>query len=208
LYIVFPLFNLALLRYCEAVQRVWIHFPTTIIALVVLVGASAFGWWQSTQSQMEILGASTDSTAELQVIRKVLDGGRLKLDDGQIVHLALISVPGYNHTTSTLDCYAEEVAAFLSRVLTGSQATVVTPAHGQDRYGRDVVLVYYDGALINEVLVNEGLASVGDLGLTTIVTSEIDLNLVTTIERLKSAERSARMQQKGLWAACGSQRRY
>ena len=89
---------------------------------------------------------------------RVVDGDTLWLADGDKVRLAGLDAPESGHPEEgrAAQFYAAEATALLSSLVTGRELAV--ESLGRDGYGRLLGLVWVDGALVNEALLEQGAA--------------------------------------------------
>jgi micrococcal nuclease len=148
------------------------------------------------------LGASANAT-----VKRVVDGDTLVIDmdsGEEKVRLIGVDTPeskknkkaekDSSRSGQSLDAIValgKRAAAFTKELVPpGTEVVIETDVQGRDKYGRLLVYVYLpDGRMVNMVIIAEGYAS----------TMTIPPNVKHAEEFLK-AERSARAQNKGLWA--------
>lgn len=120
---------------------------------------------------------------------RVTGAGSLPRGEELAVRLLGIDAP----EESPRACFADEATAALTRLLpVGGRAFVVPDEVPVDRYGRHLLYAWNaDGVLVNEVMVRGGFA-------TALLVEPNDDH----IERMRSAEASARDARRGLWGAC------
>jgi micrococcal nuclease len=134
-----------------------------------------------------------------------LDGTVVRVVDGDTVRVALggreervryigIDTPETGRSGGPRECFALRAGAENRRLVAGERVRLRTDADPRDRYGRLLAYVTRrrDGLFVNLALVRRGFATV----LT------IPPN-VAHAEDFLAAERRARSERAGLWAACG-----
>lgn len=110
------------------------------------------------------------------------------------IRLIGIDTPETKKPGTPIECYGPEASRRLAQLLPlGTFVDVVRDAETRDDYDRLLAYVYRadDRVLVNEVLVREGFARTLFIPPNTGLESEI-----------RSAEREARTESRGLWSAC------
>lgn len=92
-------------------------------------------------------------------VKWVPDGDTLHLEDGRSVRLMGIDAPEMGRDGSPDQYFAREARDYLRRLVEGRPLRLETDGQGPDRYGRVLAAVFLpDGRMVNEILVEEGLA--------------------------------------------------
>ena len=131
----------------------------------------------------------TDSTNE-KLVQRVIDGDTFILESGETVRFIGIDAP---ETTGVDECFAAESKDFAKNLLEGKIIRIEKDVSEKDRYGRLLSYVYLEEIFVNEYLVQEGYA----------VSASYPPDIKYQ-ERLKTAQREAFMNKKGLWEKCQS----
>jgi len=128
---------------------------------------------------------------EAAVVKRVVDGDTFETDTGAKVRLVGADTP---ETHGKVEAYGKEASAFAKRELTGKRVWLFRDVSETDRYGRLLRYAFLEGdpVMFNERLVREGYANV--------MTISPD---VAMAGRFIEAERTARGEGRGLWAAAG-----
>ena len=141
------------------------------------------------------------SAYEWYPVLKVIDGDTLTIVmDGKNVTIRLIGLdtPETVDPRKTVQCFGKEASEKAKQILSGTSVRIETdPSQGQlDKYGRTLAYVYVtansrpEGILVNEYMIREGYGH------------EYTYNLPYKYQaQFKEAERLAREEKKGLWAA-------
>ncbi|UBH14107.1 thermonuclease family protein [Macrococcus armenti] len=124
-----------------------------------------------------------------------IDGDTSVLNiDGQDkkVRYLLIDTPETKHPRTGVQPFGPEASARTEELLTNASKIEVEYDVGEktDKYDRDLVYVYVDGKMINEILVREGLASV----------SFVYPPNTRYLDTLKNAETLAKSEKLGIWS--------
>lgn len=108
------------------------------------------------------------------------------------VRYLLIDTPETKHPRTGVQPFGPEASARTEQLLANAKNIEVEYDIGEksDKYGRDLVYVYADGAMINETLVREGLASV----------SYVYPPNTRYLDQLKNAESKAKAEKIGIWS--------
>ena len=99
---------------------------------------------------LEVVAAPTSKG----IVAKVIDGDTIELQSGEKVRLLGINAP-----ESGEKCY-QEATNRLKGLVEGKEAVLDSDEQDKDQYGRLFRYVYSEGALVNVLLVEEGLANV------------------------------------------------
>lgn len=129
---------------------------------------------------------ATASTTEA-VVRYVVDGDTVELEDGTRVRILLVDAP---EDTRSSECFGEQATRFTRELLTGRRVRLTSDAVQHDRYGRALRHLEVDGRDVAEALVTGGHACV----------LHIPPNGQGRVEPLRRLEDVARRERRGLWA--------
>ncbi|TVR00732.1 MAG: hypothetical protein EA399_03335 [Desulfovibrionales bacterium] len=92
-------------------------------------------------------------------VQWIPDGDTIHLEDGQQVRLLGIDAPEMGRDGEPDQYYARESRDYLRRLIGGQPVHLESDGQGLDRYGRLLAYAFLpDGRMVNEVLVEEGLA--------------------------------------------------
>lgn len=140
---------------------------------------------------------------ELARVARVIDGDTIELAGGERVRYIGVDTPESVDPRKPVQCFGVEAARRNRDLVEGKDVRLERDISDRDRYGRLLRYVFLPAvdsskagggdALVNEVLVREGYASV--------YTFPPD---VKYSERFLVAEREAREAKRGLWASCPS----
>ncbi|HHU6751518.1 TPA: thermonuclease family protein [Staphylococcus pseudintermedius] len=121
------------------------------------------------------------------------DTSKLKIKgEEKTVRYLLIDTPETKHPKKGVQPFGPEASKRTKALLTHSKKIEVEYDKGSkaDKYGRDLVYVYVDGKMVNELLVREGLAKV----------AYVYPPNTKYLERLKVAETKAQDEKLGIWS--------
>ncbi len=126
---------------------------------------------------------------EHAVVKRVIDGDTFETAAGDKVRLIGADTP---ETFGKAEPFGQEASAYAKRELTGKAVWLFRDVSKTDRYGRLLRFAFIEGErlMFNERLIREGYANV--------MTVAPD---VTMADRFMKAERAARQEGAGLWAA-------
>jgi micrococcal nuclease len=130
-------------------------------------------------------------SAELAVVKRVVDGDTIELSDGRKVRYIGVDTPELHHPTKGVQCFGKEAMEKNKELVEGKTIKMVKDVSETDRYKRLLRYVWVDTTFVNEFLAKEGFARQA--------TFPPDVRYV---ELFKSAAEQARLQNKGLWNTC------
>ncbi len=182
---------------------------TSVVSLIIFLGFSLI--WYGLQSVREdkpstqvIFPSPETSSAILKnndsrqkyLVSKVTDGDTVELSNGQKVRFVGIDTPETVDPRRSVGCFGKQASNENKKLLEGKEVILEKDVSETDKYNRLLRYVYLplpDGSLlfINDYLVREGFAKVYTYP------PDVKFN-----EQFLQAEREARAQNRGLWAAC------
>lgn len=134
--------------------------------------------------------AAAPSENEFVLVRHVIDGDTVVVENGEHVRLIGINAPEFTPWKNKIDPYGEEAKEALQRLLEGKRVRLESDVEEKDRYGRTLSYLWLeDGRMANRVLVQEGAARARYYRPNGAHRAEFD-----------SDEREAREARRGLWA--------
>lgn len=133
---------------------------------------------------------STES-AELAVVKRVIDGDTIELNDGRKVRYIGIDTPELHHPTKGVQCFGKEAMEKNKELVEGKEIKMMKDVSETDRYKRLLRYIWVGDIFVNEYLAREGFASQA--------TFPPD---VANSELFKKAAEEARLNNKGLWNSC------
>ena len=124
------------------------------------------------------------------VVARVIDGDTIELESGERVRYLLVDTP---ELSGGGECYGLEAAEFNRSAVEGKTVTLSYDTECTDDFDRLLAYVaLLDGRLVNEVLLERGLACV----------LHIPPNGEDRVDEFRSIEAQARAGQNGLWGMC------
>lgn len=131
------------------------------------------------------------SSAELAVVKRVVDGDTIELVDGRKVRYIGIDTPELHHPTKGVQCFGKEAMEKNRNLVEGKEIKMKKDVSETDRYKRLLRYVWVGNIFVNEYLTREGFAHQA--------TFPPDVQYV---ELFRKAAEEARTKNKGLWSAC------
>jgi micrococcal nuclease len=122
------------------------------------------------------------------VVRRVLDGDTIELEDGELVRYLLVDTP----ELTSKDCFAGAAAQANADLVLGKVVTLEYDRQCRDSYGRLLAYVAVSGREVNRLLVERGYARV----------LQIPPNGEARVEALRAVEADARLHHRGIWGVC------
>ena len=138
-------------------------------------------------------GWGYDARTTVRVV-EVVDGDTIRVDlNGQETPVRLIGIdtPEKDGPYTDEECYGEQASRFTAGALGGREVELEFDVERIDRFDRTLAYVWVDDGLFNERILREGYA----------VLATFPPN-VRYVDRFTTAERMARDEEAGLWAAC------
>ncbi len=171
-------------RRLRRIQR-WLANLLFVLASMALAFVIYVRFFDEPASAPTVPTAPID--AEFVQVAQIIDGDTIDvLVDGTTYRLRYIGID----TPEIGESLADLATARNRALLTGKTVRIVKDVSETDRYGRLLRYVYLeDGRLVNEILVQEGLADA--------VSYPPDTKLD---ERLRDAEYGAQVAKRGIWA--------
>lgn len=160
-------------------------------ALLIIVGVSSFVWGENHQKGKSISSPlpSQESPEEF-VVRKVIDGDTIVLENGEVVRYIGIDTP---EITKNSDCYAVESSNKNKELVLGKKVRLEKDISERDRYQRLLRFVYIEDIFVNDSLVRQGFAK--------IYTYPPDIKYK---DQFLASEKYARENNLGLWSKCNN----
>lgn len=118
----------------------------------------------ATNTENESVQEKKGNTFKAKIV-KVIDGdtAKIELPNGQVetVRLLLIDTPETVHPTKDVQPFGPEASQFSKNLMpSGSTVEVELGISERDKYGRLLAYFYVDGKMVNELLLEKGLARV------------------------------------------------
>ena len=188
--------------YTEAMNRRVILFFSVMLALLVVALRLTITdpWVQqlfitpSPVPSASVLGSQlspSPSHREFAIVKNVIDGDTIELQDGRKVRYIGMDTPETRHPQRGVECFGKEASMRNTELVGGKTIELQKDVNEIDRYGRLLRYVWVENIFVNKQLVEEGYA----------VASAYPPDIAHQDE-LDRAEVSARENQKGLWSGC------
>ncbi len=129
-------------------------------------------------------------TADI-LVKRVIDGDTIELDDGKRARYIGIDTPELVHPKKPVECFAQEAKALNQRLVEGKPVRLVKDVSDTDKYGRLLRYVYVGDTFVNDYLIRQGFAFAS--------TYPPDVRYA---EQFVAAQKEARDNNRGLWAGC------
>ncbi len=134
--------------------------------------------------------ASAEENTSVAVSR-VIDGDTIEIEGGAVVRYIGVDAPELHDVRPQGECFGREAKDANKALVEGQLVRLEKDVSDADRYGRLLRYVYVGGSMVNEKLVQTGVARAA--------TVPPDVRYA---ERFVGAEQTAREQNLGLWAGC------
>ena len=133
----------------------------------------------------------SSQSAELAVVKRVIDGDTIELSDKRRVRYIGINTPELKSPTKGVECFAKEAAEKNRELVEGKTIAMKKDISETDKYQRLLRYVWVGGIFVNEYLVREGYALQA--------TYPPD---VAYVSLFRTATKDAQLKNKGLWNVC------
>lgn len=174
-----------------------------IVSLLLLLSAALYETLQPQRQETLPIPQvsptiSATSSAQLVVVKRVIDGDTIEVENGQKVRYIGVDTPELHDPRKPVQCFAQEAMLKNKELVEGKTVRLEKDMSEVDRYKRLLRYVYSDNPtaspsslFINEYLVREGYAYA--------VTFPPD---VKYSDHFRELENQARLNNKGLWQKC------
>jgi len=144
------------------------------------------------------LATSTDDNLkqdeQLFLVKRVIDGDTIELDNGQKVRYIGIDTPETVHPSIPVQCFGQEASNKNKELVEGKMIRMEKDVSETDRYGRLLRYIYVDNLFVNDYLVRNGYAYADT------VPPDVKYS-----DQFVKAQQEARENNRGLWLGCPSQ---
>jgi micrococcal nuclease len=100
------------------------------------------------------------SGTDAHVVKRVIDGDTIILDDGRHVRLIGVDAPEIDSPYRKAEPFGEESRDYMKRLLERRIVTIKTSREPYDKYGRTLAYVYLGPTMVNSLIVRDGYAKV------------------------------------------------
>jgi micrococcal nuclease len=98
------------------------------------------------------------SGADAHIVKRVIDGDTIVLDDGRHVRLIGVDAPEIKSPYSEGEPFGYESKAYLKRLIERRLVTIKKGPEPYDKYNRTLAYVYLNSMLINAQIIKDGYA--------------------------------------------------
>lgn len=130
-------------------------------------------------------------SAELAIVKRVVDGDTIELNDGRKVRYIGVDTPELHHPTKGVQCFGKEAMEKNKELVEGKEIKMKKDVSETDRYKRLLRYIWVGDIFVNEYLAREGYAFQA--------TFPPDVKYV---DLFRKAAEEARLKNKGLWSSC------
>jgi micrococcal nuclease len=135
---------------------------------------------------------------EQVLVNRVVDGDTIVLEDGRKIRYLYVDTPETKKPGAAVYCFGPEASEYNKKLVEHKEIVMVKDKDPQDRYGRELRLIYLPGedtskieTSINAKIVNNGFARAVSYSPNT-----------TYKNNFQALEKIAQQQMKGLWGSC------
>ena len=167
----------------EVPKRHWFVLLIAVLSIVLgtvcIIRYGGFSFVETGQKEKGVL------------VAKVIDGDTIEIAGGRKVRYIGIDAPERVDPRKAVQCFGEEAYKKNKELVEGKRVRLEKDVSETDKYGRLLRYVYVGDIFVNQYLVREGYAYA--------YTFPPDIKYA---EEFVQAQRKAREEKKGLWAAC------
>lgn len=145
----------------------------------------------SIQTTIRFFALKKDQQQELFLVKRVLDGDTLELENGQKVRYIGINTPETSDPRKKIECFGQKAKEENKRLVEGKKIKLIADISETDRYHRLLRYVFVDNVFVNDYLVRNGFAQTA--------TFPPDVKFQ---KQFQLAENEARINSRGLWKEC------
>jgi micrococcal nuclease len=136
-------------------------------------------------------------SAEIAVVKRVVDGDTIELSDGRKVRYIGVDTPELHHPTKAVQCFGKEAMEKNKELVEGKTIKMMRDVSETDRYKRLLRYIWVPSTGSGQdIFVNEYLAREGFAHQSTFPPD------VQYVELFRKAVEEARVNNKGLWSSC------
>jgi micrococcal nuclease len=132
--------------------------------------------------------AANIADAKDYVVKKIIDGGTIQLESGEVVKYAGICAPALSLKDGSSEFYAKEAARYNKKLVLLKKVKIEFEAGKKDSHGRLLAYVFVKHIFVNGELVRLGYAR-----------AEIEPSITRYKDVLLSYEQKAMVEERGLW---------
>lgn len=133
----------------------------------------------------------TPAPADTAIVKKVIDGDTITLEDGSVVRYIGIDTPETVHPSKPVQCFGQEASKKNKELVEGKRVKLEKDVSKTDKYGRLLRYAWVDDIFVNDYLVRQGYAY-----------SYSYPPDIKYQDQFLQAQNEARENNRGLWAAC------
>ena len=171
-------------------QRLFIY----LLFVVLLFAGGAYLLKTDSPSSVPsvtITQPTASDSAELAVVKRVIDGDTIELSDGRRIRYIGVDTPELHHPTKPVQCFGKEAMEENKKLVEGKTIKMTKDVSETDKYKRLLRYVWVNSVFVNEYLAKEGYAHQA--------TFPPDVKYA---ELFRKAAEEARLKNKGLWNSC------
>jgi len=138
-----------------------------IVAALAIVGLVTYRLFlqpvNSTQYKTPTIAEKTNvnklsqqSVDSYYLVKQVVDGDTLVLDNRDTVRLIGVDTPETNHPEIPVQRFGKEATEFTRRMVEGMKVTLELGDPAEDNYGRKLAYVFIDNVLLNKEIIRRG----------------------------------------------------
>jgi micrococcal nuclease len=144
---------------------------------------------------------NNDSSVEYGVVSRVVDGDTIVLEDGRDIRYLYVDTPETVKPGSPIECYGPESSRLNQILVESKEVVLLQDVENEDRFGRDLRLVFIKGVNYNDVSqsVNADLVQSGHARAAIYKPND------TYESEFLAYEQEAKESLQGLWLQCSDE---
>jgi micrococcal nuclease len=96
--------------------------------------------------------------SDAHVVKKVIDGDTIILDDGRHVRLIGVDAPEVDSPYRNVEPFGDESKDYMKRLVERRLVTIKIGPEPYDKYGRTLAYVYLGPTMVNSLIIRDGYA--------------------------------------------------
>ncbi|MEX2460912.1 MAG: thermonuclease family protein [Paenibacillaceae bacterium] len=176
------------------------HKPKPVWVYILIILILCYGSYKGITLLNKEPSVSISASSSLKLdtpfiaawVTDVVDGDTIHAvidNKNETIRLLLVDTPETKHPTKPIEPFGPEASQFTKDLLTGKQVKLVPDISKRDRYGRLLMYVWVGDQMVNELLLEKGLARVA-----------VFPPDVKYVEAFRIVQKKAQQAELGIWS--------